>query len=245
MRYLALILLAITLAAPIQAATVTVYPFGRAEVTVPVNQYINVGGYAKVSKQIGGPASSSVARFTPDTTVTGGMTNGREVVFGPYTIATVIRIETLAGAAYYSVGALAAPLPILRTLQRPAITQLTPAAYTVAQTVLASDMMLGIIVGTPSAGATAAYTLPTGTLMDTASGLQIDQGFSWSLINVAAAAADSITLTAATGHTIVGDAVVISTHVTTGGAITSRGCSSSSWFTRKTAANTFVTYRIR
>jgi hypothetical protein len=82
-----------------------------------------------------------------------------------------------------------------------------------------------------------AYTLPTGTLMDAASGLSINQGFQWSLINLSASAANTITLTAGTAHTIVGDAITQAAGQATGG-------NASRWFTRKTAANTFVTYRI-
>jgi CO dehydrogenase/acetyl-CoA synthase alpha subunit len=59
-------------------------------------------------------------------------------------------------------------------------------------------------------------------------------------MNLSAAAADTITVTAGTGHTIVGIPIVQSVHSTTGG-ITG---ASSTWRTRKTAANTFVSYRV-
>jgi hypothetical protein len=59
-------------------------------------------------------------------------------------------------------------------------------------------------------------------------GLPIDTAFDWVLINTGSGTA---TLAAGTGHTIVG-------------AATTAIATSSRWRTRKTAANTFVTYRI-
>lgn len=115
-----------------------------------------------------------------------------------------------------------------------------PNAQTVAATLTIDNLKTGIITGTHAAGATQAYTLPTGTLTD--AGLQFATGdsFDWHLINLSAAAADTITVTAGVDHTLVGDGVVQSSHATTGllyGA-------SAHFRTRKTAANTYVTYRL-
>ncbi len=120
--------------------------------------------------------------------------------------------------------------------------QATPAAKTVAVTLTAAELMTQIITGTHTAGATAAYTLPTGTLLDAAVSdlVGIDEGFAWSLINLSAAALDTVTVTAGSGHTIVGNPIVQSAHVSTGGIYGNSG----RFFSRKTAANTFVTYRI-
>jgi hypothetical protein len=120
-------------------------------------------------------------------------------------------------------------------------TQGAPATATVAATLTAAQLLTGILNATPTAtGATAAYTLPTGTLMDNAVDFNINDSFDWVLINNALAALDTITLTASSGHTIVGGPIVQSLHVSTGG-ITGY---SAVFRTRKTAANTFVTYRI-
>jgi hypothetical protein len=247
MRYMIkfLVLALIAIVVPAQATQNVVYPFGRVDVTVPVNQFINVASYGasvKVLKQVGGPANSSQARFTPDTTVTGGIVTNREVTFGAYSVATVIRIEAGADPAFYSVGALAAALPVLKTSPALATTQLDPATMTDTASILASQMMTRLIQATPTAAA--AYTLPTGTLTDTASGMQIGQSFDWTIINLATNAAFVITMTAATGHTIVGNPRAVSNSATTGATITSDGQSSSGWRTRKTAANTFITYRL-
>lgn len=123
-----------------------------------------------------------------------------------------------------------------------------PTAKTVAVTLTAAELLTKYLTGTHTAGATAAYTLPTGTLLDAAVAaapelakiLETDQGFEWELINLSAAATDTITLTAGSGHTIVGAAIVPSNHSTTGGG---NGTSTSRWRTRRTAANTYVTYR--
>lgn len=117
--------------------------------------------------------------------------------------------------------------------------QVAPAVMTTAATMLAADMATGIISATPTAtGATVAYTLPTGTLMESIGNLSNDDSFDWSIHNLAAAAADTITITAGSGHTVLGSMLVASNHATTS------AYSAAKFRTRKTATNTFVTYRI-
>lgn len=252
MRYL-ILLLVIILAAPAAfAATVAIYPDGEALVSVPVSQYINVftESRARVSKRVNSPSTYVLE--------TGGNVSATETAFGPYTTPATIKIEAGPGMVYYSVGASALKIPVVRPMSAlsPAAGSVfriparlvelmpVPTAMTTAATITSAALLGGIITGNHTAGATAAYTLPTGTLLEAAAPyIQIGEGFEWTLINLSAAAADSITLTAGTDHTIVGAPIVISVHVTTGGAITSMGCSSSTWITKKTAANTFVTYR--
>lgn len=117
----------------------------------------------------------------------------------------------------------------------------TPTAKTVAATLTIAELLTKIITATHTAGATAAYTLPTGALTDAGVEMEIDDSFDWSLINLSAAAIDTVTLTAAaTGHTIVGNPIVQSAHSSTGGIYGN----SAMFRTRKTAADTFVSYRI-
>lgn len=105
---------------------------------------------------------------------------------------------------------------------------ISPTNSSVAATVTASALLGGILTGTPTAAI--AYTLPTGTNMDAAfQDLQTNQSFEWSVINLAAATY-AITITANTGHTVVGNMAVAAN-------------TSGSFLTRKTAANTFITYR--
>jgi hypothetical protein len=101
-------------------------------------------------------------------------------------------------------------------------------------------MMNGMITGTATGSGAVTYTLPTGTLMDTATGLSIDTGFEWTLINLSTGQTDVITVAAGATHTVVGVMAVQSSYASTGGAYGN----AAKFFTRKTAANTFVTYRI-
>jgi hypothetical protein len=117
--------------------------------------------------------------------------------------------------------------------------QTTPAAKTATVTLTIAELLTGVVVGTPAA--VAAYTLPTGTNCDGGMTIATDEAFDWVLSNVATNATYIITLTAATGHTIVGCTKVPANSTTTGGLW---GTSSATWRTRKTATNTFVTYRI-
>jgi len=107
-------------------------------------------------------------------------------------------------------------------------TQPTPTdGSTGAVTVTIAMILNGIISGNPSAAR--AYTFETGATSDAWPSLAIDQGHEWSIINTNATYV--ITLTASSGHTIVGIATVAP-------------YSSARFLTRKTAASTFVTYRI-
>jgi hypothetical protein len=117
--------------------------------------------------------------------------------------------------------------------------QVTPTALTAAATVTIAQLLTGIITGNPAAAA--AYTLPTGTLCEGGLTIAVDEAFDWVLINIAATATYIITLTAGVGHTIVGAPAIQAASATTGGLW---GTASSIWRTRKTALNTFVTYRI-
>lgn len=119
-------------------------------------------------------------------------------------------------------------------------TQPAPSAYTVADTLTIAHLLTRIITGTHAVGSTQAYTLPTGTNMDGGVTLSANMCFDWNLINLSAAAVDTITLTANTGHTIVGNPIVQSAHSTTGGIYGN----SATFRSRRTAANTWITYRV-
>jgi hypothetical protein len=128
----------------------------------------------------------------------------------------------------------------IRQVSFGAFPQPNPTAKTTAVTLTIAELMTGIITGTHAAGATQAYTLPTGANCDLTLQFANDDSFDWSLLNLSAAAIDTITLTASTTHTIVGNPIVQSSHVTTGGIYGN----SAMFRTRKTAADTYVTYRI-
>jgi hypothetical protein len=93
---------------------------------------------------------------------------------------------------------------------------------------LTDALILGGLVTSTTAAAVVA-TLDTGAIMDASSTFAINDAFFWSAINTGS---NAFTVTAAaSGHTVVGAGAV------------SAG-TSGRFMTRKTAANTFVTYRI-
>ena len=114
-------------------------------------------------------------------------------------------------------------------LNVPGKTQTTPIAKTATGTLTAAELMAGII--TVTSASAVASTVPTGTLMDTARpGGATDDYFDWTIVNLGSSSG-ACTVTAGTAHTIVGNAVV---------AITT----SATFRSRRTAANTWVTYRL-
>jgi hypothetical protein len=109
--------------------------------------------------------------------------------------------------------------------------QQTPTAVTATGTLTIANLLTQIVTATSATAVS--LTLPTGTLSDAGvSGgtSAVNTSFDWSIINTGSAVGD-VTLVAGTGHTIVGSAVVT---VGTSGRFRSR----------KTATNTFVTYRV-
>jgi len=207
-----------------------IYTQGSVEVTIPAGESIAV--YTKdsavVSRELGFPNHPN------EDSVLGTVSNG-QTVFGAYSSGATIKIEAGASEVLYQVG-----LSPVVTENYTSRTAPVPTAETTAATLTIAELLTGVITGTHTVGGTAAYTLPTGTLCDGGSEFAIGEGFTWSLINLSAAAADTITVTAGTGHTVVGTMIVQSAHSTTGllygNAVT--------FLTKKTAANTFVTYRI-
>ena len=119
--------------------------------------------------------------------------------------------------------------------------QAAPTAMTVAATMTAAGLLSGLITGTHTAGATQAYTLPTGALLDAAltRDFAVNDSFDFTLINLSVAAADTITLTASVGITIVGNPIIDANLI-----YTSWYLNAGTFRVRKTAADTFVAYRI-
>ena len=110
--------------------------------------------------------------------------------------------------------------------------QPTPTAKSASATLTIAELLTSIV--TTSGTAAITLTLPTGTLSDagvTAPALPVNGCFDWAVINTGTSSG-AVTVAAGTAHTLVGSATV---------AIgTSAG-----FRTRKTGANTFVTYRLR
>lgn len=197
-------------------SSLIVAPLGNVTVTVPAAGSIAVytKGSAQVSQIVGYPNH-------PDTlSLLGTVTNG-QTVFGPYASGAQIRIDGGALPTAYEVGA----APLVEDVLAWQI-QNAPVALDATGALTAAAMLGGIVTSTTAAAV--AGTVPTGTVMDAATNLQIGDSFDWSVI---ATGANAFTVTAAAGHTLVGTAVVAT--VTSG-----------HFRTRKTAAATYVTYRM-
>ncbi len=106
--------------------------------------------------------------------------------------------------------------------------QTTPGTLNATGTLTAALILGGIVTSTTAAAVTA--TLDTGAVMDAVIDMDVDDVFYWSAINTGGANAFTVTA-AASGHTIVGNGAVAAS-------------SSGRFATRKTAADTYVTYRI-
>lgn len=183
------------------------------------------------------PASGSVTVWTQDSatirqlTVTpnqppaygilGYALAGVPATFGPFTNATTLEINGGAGDTFFSYGISPAISEILAAQY-----QATPVALNATGAVTAAAIFGGILTSTTAAAV--AGTVPTGAVMDAASNLAVGDSFDWSIINTGA---NTFTLTAAANHTIVGTATVLTVV-------------SALFRTVKTAAGTFITYRL-
>ena len=207
-------------------------PQGLVSVTLTATQKVAVysQGLANVYR------TSGYVQYPNQTALVGTVING-QTVFGAYTGGATIQIEAAGGLpVFYEIGT----DPVVKQGRLVNGVQVTPNAETTAATLTAAEILTGLVTVTHTAGATQAYTLPTGTLLDAASAFLVNEFFDWTVINLSAAAADTATITAGADHTVVGTMICQSAHSSTGlvhgNALRLR--------TVKTAANTFVTYRL-
>lgn len=189
------------------------------DIAVPASGSIAVycQGTALVYRKLGFPNY-------PDTVQLIGTVINGQTVFGSYTSGATIVIQA-AGEfdVLYEIGT----APVVQQWRLNAQVQATPNALDATGSVTAAFILNGVVTSTTAAAVTG--TLPTGTVLDGATTFAINDSIDWSVINTGGT--NAFTVAAATGHTIVGNAVV---------ALSSSG----RFRTRKTAANTFVTYRL-
>lgn len=195
---------------------------GKATVTIPAGESIAVftQGQAQVSRTLGFP------NYPDQTTLIGTVANG-QTVFGSYASGATIVVESVGSQpVYYEVGT----APQVQQLRLNAQVQGAPTdiADGAAMAFTAASLLGGIVTATPTEARNIQF--PTGTVLDAASEFAVGDSFDFSLITLAAFA---LTVTVNTGVTIVGAAA---TAGTSGAAARFR--------MRKTAANTFVAYRI-
>ena len=194
-----------------------VFAQGTATVTVPAGEKIAVQAYspASVFQEVGYP------NF-PESQDLLTVVENTTYVSAAFTNATSVTIQAGASGATYAVGT----DPVVSDDGKFQL-QGTPGVLNATGALTAAMILSGIVTSTTAAAV--AGTLPTGAVLDAASEFAIGDSFDWSVI---ATGANAFTVTAAaTGHTIVGTAAVAT--VTSG-----------AWRTRKTAAETFVSYRI-
>lgn len=170
----------------------------------------------KVYQQLGVPNFPSTFSLIQDVAA---KTEYRSSAFAT---GAVIRIEADAADVFYAVGVTAVITENIGQRAQPA-----PGVLNATGTLTAAMIAAGIVTSTTAAAVTA--TLDTGAIMDAALEMEIGESFDWSAI---ATGANAFTVTAAaSGHTVVGAGAVA-----TGTSGTFR--------TRKTAADTFITYRL-
>ena len=194
-----------------------VFAQGTVTVTVPSGEKIAVQAYssASVFQEVGYP------NF-PESQDLLTVVENTTYVSAAFTNATNVTIQAGASGATYAVGT----DPVVSDDGKFQL-QGTPGVLNATGALTAAMILSGIVTSTTAAAV--AGTLPTGAVLDAASEFAIGDSFVWSVI---ATGANAFTVTAAaTGHTIVGTAAVAT--VTSG-----------AWRTRKTAAETFVSYRI-
>ncbi|MBU6163091.1 MAG: hypothetical protein KGO50_18425, partial [Myxococcales bacterium] len=192
---------------------------GTVTVSVPANESIAVftQGTCTVSRLLGFP------NYPTSASVLGTVSNG-QTVFGPYTTGADIVLDASGGVqVLYEVGV----SPVVQQQRLLAPVQVTPGVLNATGTLTAVLCLTGLVTSTTAAGVTA--TLDTGATVELASNWAINDSFDWAVINTGP---NTFTVTAAaSGHTVVGAGAVA-----TG--------TSGQFRTRKTATDTFVTYRL-
>ena len=194
-----------------------IFAQGTATVTVGAAESIAVQSYspASVYQEVGFPNFPEAQDLL-------GVVENTTTVFGPYAAGATIVIEGGASQVAYAVGV----SPVI-TDGGEYQTQGAPGVLNATGTLTAAMILSGIVTSTSAAGVVA--TLDTGAIVDAASEFVIGDSFDWSVINTGPS---TFTVTAAaSGHTIVGVGAVLT-------------LISAVWRTRKTAADTFVSYRL-
>jgi hypothetical protein len=197
-----------------------VFTQGTATVTVPANEKIVVQSYSPTSvfQEVGYPnfpETNDLLSVVENTTYTSAA----------FSAATTVIIQAGASGAYYAVGVAPAISNNGNWQPQGAPANIADGASMIAT---AANILTGIVTATPTEARN--IQLPTGANLDLATEWAIDEAFDFSVITLAAFA---LTVTVNTGVTIVGSAATAATSGST-----------ARFRLRKTAADTFVAYRI-
>lgn len=194
-----------------------IYPFGNATVNVAAAGSLAI--YTEAGADV--YLLQSNVNHPASRALVATIGSGAEGVIGPLTDASTLVVEAKAGLVYYETGV--SPKTQVDAYQG----QGTPTAVNATAPVTAAAIQSMIVTSTTAAAV--AGTVPTGAVMDASSEFAVGDFIDWSVINTGAA--NAFTVTGGTGHTVVGVAAVV--------ALTS-----ARFRTVKTAAATFVTYRL-
>jgi hypothetical protein len=193
---------------------------GTVTVPVPAGGSIAVFSQGQVSVS----RNLSTANFPSRVVPIGTVAPNTQVVYGPFTPATEIVLDASGGLeVLYEVGT----APQVQQFRLLSPVQVAPGVLNATGTLTGELCLNGIVTTTSAAAVTA--TLDTGAALDVKSAWNINDSFDWAVINTGP---NTFTVTAAaSGHTVVG-----------AGAVATN--TSGQFRTRKTAAATFVTYRL-
>ena len=197
-----------------------IFTQGPATLTVPAGEKVAVEAYspASVFQEVGYP------NF-PETQDLLQVVENTTYVSAAFTNATSVTIQAGASGALYSVGTEPVVSSTGKWQPQDAPADIADGGSMIAT---AANVLTGIVTATPTA--TRSIQLPTGANLDLATEWAIGDSFDFSVITLAAFA---LSITVNTGVTIVGSAA---TAATSGASARFR--------VRKTAADTFIVYRV-
>jgi len=194
-----------------------VFPFGVVEFTLAASA--KIAAYSKSPAKI--YIKAGYPNYPDSWSLLKALAAEEEYASAAVSTTTLVRIEAEASDVYYAYGT-DAVVPEKRDWQN----QPAPGALDATGALTAAMILSGIVTSTTAAAV--AGTVPTGTVLDAALNLAIGESVDFSVI---ATGANAFTVTAAAGVTIVGVAVVAT--VTSG-----------RFRLRKTAAATYIIYRL-
>lgn len=196
-----------------------VYPFGSVEVAVAASDIVSIFSKSPVKIY---KLNAGLPNMPPTKVLFATAAGDADYQSGAFAAAARLVIEAGPSEAFVNIGTAAVPIE-----RRGLRGQGNPGVLDATGTLTAAMIASGIVTSTTAAAVTA--TLDTGAVMDGALKMEIGESFDWSVINTGG---NAFTVTAAaTGHTIVGTAAVAT-------------ATSATWRTRKTAAETYISYRI-
>lgn len=197
--------------------------FGVAEFTIPSGAKLAANSKSPAQIYVLSGAGGVNPNQPPSYSLFKALNTDEDYSSAAFSAATIVRIEAGASDVMYNYG-VDAVVTERRSFQG---TPGTVPVLNATGALTAAMILFGLLTSTTAAAVTG--TLPTGTVLDAAVQMAVGESVDWSVINTGAA--NAFTVAAAAGHTVVGNMAV---------ALSSTG----RFRTVKTAAATYVTYRI-